>query len=100
MTNAKKNKFQKKSIKNGQSEIFNLHQLPNQFQEVETSLEIQEVLLAPIESIAQGIDEMQPGMKLLIAARLDKKCHFFMSPAEVQKVRNFDFSGFNYVFKL
>ncbi|PAV64485.1 hypothetical protein WR25_07058 [Diploscapter pachys] len=59
-----------------------------------------EVLLAPIESIAQGVDEMQPGMKLLIAARLDKKCHFFMSPTEVEKVRNFDFSGFNYVFKL
>ena len=30
--------------------------------------------------------------------KLDKRCHFMLSPEQVNKIRNGDFTAFNYVY--
>ncbi|PAV61843.1 hypothetical protein WR25_26364 [Diploscapter pachys] len=57
-----------------------------------------DLVLKPISMAAEMAEDTPDSLRDLLAMKLDKRCHFMLSSEQVNKIRNGDFTAFNYVY--
>ncbi|CAI4226011.1 unnamed protein product [Auanema sp. JU1783] len=54
-----------------------------------------DAILQPFEAVSQALAKMPEGIRDIVKTKLDKKCHFTISPVSLRKIRKGDFNVLN-----